>query len=170
MTRDDILQAIKKVDRIAGMTTNERLFATGLMNEFDNTKFTDQPKAKFILEQLQLDKPSIDLILNSVTLKKFIGVLLLTACNISLTVFLISVLADNLMKYEKAFWVTLPLVITFTYLLGKSIHKHSIAKNTNLYLLYVLSIVILILNVLILAINYYCWIDLFDGTTQTMFP
>src|SRR5688572_13499754 len=33
MTRDDILQAVNKVEGIAGMTTNEKLFAAGLIKE-----------------------------------------------------------------------------------------------------------------------------------------
>lgn len=45
-----------------GMTVNERLFVSGLINEFDNSKINDKTKAKQILSALQVDEPSIALI------------------------------------------------------------------------------------------------------------
>ena len=45
------------------MTVNERLFVSGLMNEFDRLRITHKEKARKILELLQVDGPSIDLIL-----------------------------------------------------------------------------------------------------------
>jgi hypothetical protein len=63
MTDEEILQAIKQVDGLEGMTVNERLFVSGLMNEFDKAKRLDKDKARKILELLQVDKPSIDKII-----------------------------------------------------------------------------------------------------------
>ena len=60
MTEVEIIEAIKKVKGIPGMTVNERLFATGLMPEFDKSKKSDKEKAKRILELLGVDRPSID--------------------------------------------------------------------------------------------------------------
>lgn len=60
MTREEIENAISKVDGIGGMTGNERLFATGLMDEFDMALKNDKDKARLILELLGFDKPSID--------------------------------------------------------------------------------------------------------------
>ena len=64
MTNEEILQAVTQVEGLEGMTVNERLFASGLMNEFDKYKKNDKPKAAYILELLQVDKPSIEKILN----------------------------------------------------------------------------------------------------------
>lgn len=55
--------AVKQVDGLGGMTVNERLFASGLMDEFDRTRKHDKAKARRILELLQVDKPSIDKII-----------------------------------------------------------------------------------------------------------
>jgi biofilm protein TabA len=45
------------------MTVNERLFISGLMDEFDASKIGDKTKAKQILRSLQVDEPSIALII-----------------------------------------------------------------------------------------------------------
>jgi hypothetical protein len=63
MTNEEILQAVRQVEGLGGMTVNERLYVSGLMNEFDKSKKKDKDKAAFILESLQVDKPSIDKIL-----------------------------------------------------------------------------------------------------------
>jgi hypothetical protein len=63
MTNEEILQAVKKVKGLGGMTVNERLYVSGLMDEFDKSKINDKVKAAYILELLQVDKPSIDKIL-----------------------------------------------------------------------------------------------------------
>jgi hypothetical protein len=63
MTNEEILQAATQVEELEGMTVNERLYASGLMNEFDKSKNHDKVKAAYILELLQVDKPSIDKIL-----------------------------------------------------------------------------------------------------------
>ena len=63
MTDEEILEAIKQVEGLEGMTVNERLFASGLINEFDKARKNDKDKAKRILELLQVDKPSIDKII-----------------------------------------------------------------------------------------------------------
>jgi len=63
MTDEEILQAIKQVEGLGGMTVNERLFASGLINEFDKAKVHDKDKARKILALLQVDKPSIDKII-----------------------------------------------------------------------------------------------------------
>ena len=63
MTNEEILQAVRQVEGLGGMTVNERLYVSGLMNEFDKSKKLDKVKAAYILELLQVDKPSIDKIL-----------------------------------------------------------------------------------------------------------
>jgi hypothetical protein len=51
-------------DSIGGMTVNERLYLTGIMDEFDRCKIYNKPKARKILRALKVDEPSIDLILS----------------------------------------------------------------------------------------------------------
>lgn len=103
--------------------------------------------------------------------KRIAVLVVLTAINIGLTMFLISVLAENFMEYKKAFVVTTPIILGLTYFWGNLIFsfRQIYSRQSNSVLLY-LTIVISIVNVLILALNCYCWIDLFDGTTTTMFP
>ena len=42
------------------MTVNERLYACGLIDEFDKAQIDDKDKAKKILKLLGVDKPSIE--------------------------------------------------------------------------------------------------------------
>ena len=64
MTNDEILQAVRRVEGLEEMTVNERLYVSGLMNEFDKLKKHDKVKAAYILELQKVDKPSIYKILN----------------------------------------------------------------------------------------------------------
>ena len=59
MNEQEIKKAISKVEGLGGMTVNERLFACGLMDEFDRALIVDKDKAKKILEFLGVDKTSI---------------------------------------------------------------------------------------------------------------
>lgn len=64
MTEEQMIEAVKQVDGLGGMTVNERLFASGLIGEFDRAKKKDKAKARRILDLLQVvDKPSIDKII-----------------------------------------------------------------------------------------------------------
>ena len=62
MTEQQIIKAISKVEGIGGMTVNERLWVSGLWDEFDKCLKSDKEKAKRILELLKVDLPSIELI------------------------------------------------------------------------------------------------------------
>ena len=64
MTKEEILDKVKKVDGLGGMTVNERLFVTGLMDTFDKAKNKDKELARLILEAIRVDKESIDKILS----------------------------------------------------------------------------------------------------------
>lgn len=59
MTEQEIITAINKIQGIGGMTVNERLFGSGLMDEFDIAKIHDKDKAKKILKLLGVDDYSI---------------------------------------------------------------------------------------------------------------
>jgi hypothetical protein len=60
MTEQEIIIEINKVEGLGGMTVNERLFACGLMDEFDEALINDKNKARKILELLRVDNPSIE--------------------------------------------------------------------------------------------------------------
>ena len=63
MTEQEIIKLISNIEGLGGMTVNERLFACGLMNEFDKALIDNKEKAKKILQILGVDKPSIEKIL-----------------------------------------------------------------------------------------------------------
>jgi hypothetical protein len=63
MTETQLIEAIKQVDGLDAMTVNERLFASGLVAEFDEALIKDKPKARKILELLRVDDSSIEKIL-----------------------------------------------------------------------------------------------------------
>lgn len=63
MTEKEIKHKISLVENIGGMTVNERIFICGLNEEFEKSLKNDKLKAEKILEFLQVDKLSIDLIL-----------------------------------------------------------------------------------------------------------
>jgi hypothetical protein len=60
MTNTEIENAISKVEGIEAMTVNERLYHTGLMDEFDIALKNNKDKARLILELLKVYKISID--------------------------------------------------------------------------------------------------------------
>ena len=51
LTEQEIIDLISKVEGLRGMTVNERLYASGLMDEYDQAKVYDADKAKKILER-----------------------------------------------------------------------------------------------------------------------
>lgn len=59
MTYQEIEKAVLNTEGIGGMTVNERLYVSGLWNEFDEALKNDKNKAKFILELFKIDKASI---------------------------------------------------------------------------------------------------------------
>ena len=52
MTKEEILEKVKKMDGLGGMTVNERLFVTGLMETFEKVKINDKELARFISETI----------------------------------------------------------------------------------------------------------------------
>ena len=59
MTKEEIYEKANSIIGIQGMTGNERLFASGLMDEFDKAKKSDKYKARTILQALRFDELSI---------------------------------------------------------------------------------------------------------------
>jgi hypothetical protein len=58
-----VMKGKSKVIGIEGMTVNERLFATDLMELFDKMKKTNKEYAQYILKSLKIDRESIEKIL-----------------------------------------------------------------------------------------------------------
>jgi hypothetical protein len=63
VTDEEIKKAVEKAEGLGGMTVNERLWVTGLMDEFDKALIKDKNKAKMILELIGVDSHSIQLII-----------------------------------------------------------------------------------------------------------
>ena len=63
MKEQEIIDAANRVVGLGGMTVNERLYLSGLSDEFEKAVKKDKAKARKILECLKVDKPSIDKIL-----------------------------------------------------------------------------------------------------------
>ena len=63
MTKEEIYEKANSVVGIGGMTGNERLYVSGLMNEFDKAKKSDKYKARTILQALKFDELSISRII-----------------------------------------------------------------------------------------------------------
>ncbi|MGL1889945.1 MAG: hypothetical protein OCD76_25760 [Reichenbachiella sp.] len=64
MNRQEITIKAETVTGLGGMTVNERLALSGLMDLFDSTKNNNKEIARFILIALKVDEPSINRILN----------------------------------------------------------------------------------------------------------
>lgn len=47
-------------DSLLGMTVNERLYLTNLMDDFDNYRLSNKKFAAYILRELEVDQESID--------------------------------------------------------------------------------------------------------------
>jgi len=57
---EQTLNSIHEIVGLSGMTVNERLWESGLMDEFDRAKKNDKTRAKEILRWLRIDAPSIE--------------------------------------------------------------------------------------------------------------
>ena len=64
MTDEEILKKIAGIEGLGGMTVNERLYLSGVLEEFDHCKTYNKVRAKQLLLWLDIDEPSIELILN----------------------------------------------------------------------------------------------------------
>jgi hypothetical protein len=59
MTEKQIAKKTNQVKDFAGMTVNERLYLTGLMDEFYSVRNSNKEKAALILRYLKVDEASI---------------------------------------------------------------------------------------------------------------
>ncbi|WP_204161795.1 hypothetical protein [Dokdonia sp. Dokd-P16] len=58
-------EGISNIEGLSSMTVNERLFRTGLLEQFDIFKISSKNYAKYILESLHVDSDSIKKMINS---------------------------------------------------------------------------------------------------------
>ncbi|MDO3695941.1 hypothetical protein QVZ41_13905 [Wenyingzhuangia sp. chi5] len=65
ITREQIYEKANSVVNLKGMTGNERLYESGLLDEFDKAKKNDKHLARTILQALQFDELSIGQILGN---------------------------------------------------------------------------------------------------------
>lgn len=65
MTKKQLLHRTISIENLRAMTVNERLYACGLIDEFDKAMQSDKVLAKKILTYLLVDEASIELIINS---------------------------------------------------------------------------------------------------------
>jgi hypothetical protein len=70
MTIQEIKQkALEVEDLIKGTTVNERLYISGLMNEFDKAMESDKERARFILRALHVGEENIEEIIKSASIQ-----------------------------------------------------------------------------------------------------
>jgi len=60
---ESIQKRIAAIDGLGGMTVNERLYVSGLMDEFDTAMLQNKARARQILAWLKVDQLSIDIII-----------------------------------------------------------------------------------------------------------
>lgn len=106
------------------------------------------------------------------TKKLLATILIFTLMNFGLTFILISILADGLLSYKSGFYVIAPFIFMLTFVLFSfSIHQNTMYKRKQISELnFTATILFVLMNSLILLFNYYCWIDLFDGSTDALLP
>jgi hypothetical protein len=63
MHKDKIIEKATNIKGLGGMTVNERLYASGLIDLFDQSKSEDKQTARFILIALKVDEDSIKKVL-----------------------------------------------------------------------------------------------------------
>lgn len=61
---EQTFSGIQKIAGLSGMTVNERLWVSGLMDEFDKARMSNNARAREILRWLRVDEASVEEILN----------------------------------------------------------------------------------------------------------
>jgi len=98
--------------------------------------------------------------------------LTLIVINFLLAFFLISILADSVLKYHVGFIVNTPIIIFILYTFILTYWKYFSRKQIDYRNIYT-TIALFVLGSIILffyAFNLLCWIDLYDGKTNAMLP
>jgi hypothetical protein len=96
----------------------------------------------------------------------------LLVVNILLAFFLISILADGILRYKIGFIVNTPIVVLILLVLILTFSKYYSRENQDLRKtsISIILIILGLLNILFYLFNILCWIDLFDGKTNALLP
>ena len=92
--------------------------------------------------------------------------------NIALGFTLILVLADGILPYKTGFYVLAPILLGLTAFVFHFLYRQTILRKKELIseFNYICTIIFVLINAFIFFFNYACWIDLFDGRTNTLLP
>ncbi|MGQ1948057.1 hypothetical protein ACT3CD_13250 [Geofilum sp. OHC36d9] len=82
---------------------------------------------------------------------------------------IVSIMTDNWISWRTTFWVELPLLLFYLFVVYL-IFKASIGFWEKSKTKLILSTVLLLSNLIILLLNVYCWVDLYDGKTNALLP
>lgn len=105
-------------------------------------------------------------------IKTILKMSLLLLANFTLTLIVISILADGLLEYKTGFYVLIAPIIFICLLILFYFYfqtKKFIAKKIGDGIYYI-SVILTFINIVIIILNIMCWIDLFDGRTEVIFP
>jgi hypothetical protein len=61
--QEKVREGLSRSEGLEGMTVNERLYVTGLLETFESLNGTNEVFARFILESLRVDNDSVEKIL-----------------------------------------------------------------------------------------------------------
>ena len=62
-----IVKKIESIEGLGGMTVNERLWVSGLWDDFESAMLNNEPRARQILTWIKVDEPSINTIVSNRT-------------------------------------------------------------------------------------------------------
>jgi hypothetical protein len=82
---------------------------------------------------------------------------------------IVSIMTDNWIDWRTAFWIDLPLLLFCLYIIY-IIVRSAIGFWTKSKTKLILSAVLILSNFVLLLLNTYSWIDLFDGKTNASLP
>lgn len=80
-----------------------------------------------------------------------------------------SILADNWLNWKIAFWIILPIMLIYSLILV-FIWISTIRIGKVSIIMFGISLILSIINLITLLISIVIWIDLFDGKTNALLP
>lgn len=82
---------------------------------------------------------------------------------------IVSIMTDNWISWRTAFWIDIPLLLFYLYVIYLIV-KSAIGFWAKSKIKLILSAVLILSNLVLLLLNIYCWIDLYDGKTNALLP
>lgn len=92
--------------------------------------------------------------------------------NFILVFVLVGILDGSFLDYKMGFYLLSPVILGLTFYLGYYffLQTKRIVKRKIGWLNYSWTLAFVIPNMVLLFFNYLLWLDLFDGTTDTILP